>query len=339
MAKHSGIKDQGEFFVIDPLSRSVKVPSTHRVIGTEDEHLAEQVTFECPQIIDGHDITQCDRHYVAWRNVENTPGSDNLKLDRIEDGKAYFIWDIRDGLTISKGLVQFSVHFEDTEAPYKWGTTTCKNCEILESINATFGQYKALYVAGDALVIADYTPVDNKTLELDSGGIVPDGVLKIAANGNYNVREFAEAEVAVTPESDPNLAPENIKEGVSIFHIRGTYNPIEKTFRPAFGAISDTFNRAAVYYQRLAQVSDGYTTTLEWLPLGAYGASVGVQEIEGVMVGGCIVVSSAALDPFYFDENTSHGVEEIIHDLATQLYQRFFRVTEDRFVLNLTFGG
>ena len=105
-----------------------------------------------------------------------------------DDEYIYFTWTIRDGLTVANGAVQFSIHFEDTDdnglVVYRWGTAPCTDCEILDSVNAVLGAYQAIYVAGDTLVIADYNPVKDGTLSLDSAGIIPSGTLEITKGGD-----------------------------------------------------------------------------------------------------------------------------------------------------------
>ena len=259
MAKHSNIKDGGAVFQIVPNTRKIVVPSSHFVIGTVGEHLSEQITFECPVLIDGHGIVNCDRHYVTWQSADGTIGHDELKCDKVVGGEtAIFTWDVRNGLTTTKGVVSFSVHFEDKaegETVYKFSTTTCKSCEILEAVNATIGKYEAIYVVDDTFVIADYNAVKDNTLALDSDGLIPDGVLKITANGTFDVGEYAGVEVeiadakpkitvsrdgvvtATTPADtnthqlsstdDPNFIAENIKGGVTMFGVDGKSSAVD----------------------------------------------------------------------------------------------------------------
>lgn len=233
MAKHGKVKDNGEYFVINPASRKVSVPHIHKSIGTVGDHNSEQITFECPQMIDSHDISQCASRYVTWVNVRGEVGHDELQIEEVEQGKEgmlYLSWTIRNGLTVAKGIVQFSVHFEDFdedgETLYRWSTATCKDCDILDSVNAVLGAYQAIYVAGDTLVIEDYTLVKDGVLELETNGLVPEGTLAIEENGTYEVGKYAQVKVDVI--NDPDLIPENIKEGVSIHGVMGTYNPIPK---------------------------------------------------------------------------------------------------------------
>lgn len=198
----SAIKDDGAHFVIVPATRQVTVPASHKAIGAVGDHLSEQLTFECPKVIDGYDIPMCARRYVTWLNVNGEIGHDELKDVKTENNKVFFTWTIRDRLTAAKGLVQFSIHFEDIAEDgetikYRWGTATCKSCEILDSINASLGAYAAMYVSGDTLVIADYTPVAGDALALETPGIVPEGTLVITENGVHDVGAFASASVNV----------------------------------------------------------------------------------------------------------------------------------------------
>ena len=257
MARHSKVSDEGAVFVIVPNTRKVTVPSAHFVIGTVGEHLSEQVTFECPTTIDGHDITSCEKKYVTWQSVDGVIGHDELVDMTVNENVVRFKWNIRNGLTTAKGVVSFSVHFEDTAAGdtvYKFSTTTCKNCEILESINGIMGAYEAVYVSDDALVFADYTLITDGELEIETNGLIPEGTFEITANGTYDVGKYSAAKVLIeaamptitvsengiirastvgggTKEyrllerDDPDFKAENIKKGVNIFGVDGSYAP------------------------------------------------------------------------------------------------------------------
>lgn len=285
MANHSGIIDNGTYFQIVPSTRKVIVPTAYKTIGTVGEHLAEQLTFLCPKTIDGHEIAGCARKYISWKNVNDELGHDELRVLKEDDENLYLTWTVSNGLTVAHGIVSFSVHFEDVNANnrviYRWSTGVCKECEILDSINTVLNRYNAVYVAGDTLVIADYSVVEEKTLNIDSNGFAPEGTMRIEKNGTYPVGEYAEVDVSVDPPSgtmeithngtfdvtgfekvyvklpvetpqisvsengvvkatanatesqvqlnsefDSEFVPENIKKGVNIFGIEGTYDII-----------------------------------------------------------------------------------------------------------------
>lgn len=198
-ARNHTIEDTNTPFEVDPVARKVVVPYAGRVIGVIGDHRSEQVTFKMPQIIDGHNMTTCNRKYVAWRNVLGELGTDGLEIVEERENFTIYGWTVRDALTKEMGLVEFSLHFE-CDGPetgkkiYSWGTHTCSECEILDSVNSIIGAYAALYIDGETLVFGDYTPVHNNTLELESG-IIPEGTLTITEAGKHDVARYAYAEV------------------------------------------------------------------------------------------------------------------------------------------------
>lgn len=281
MAKHVGIKDSGAYFVIDPVSRKVIVPHAHKSIGVVGDHKSEQITFECPQMVDNHDITECDHRYITWVNVCGEIGHDELdfaEVDNGAEGMIYLSWTIRNGLTAENGVVKFSVHFEDCsdgdnfncpecgnpmqdngKVNYRWSTATCKECEILDAVNAAVGVYELIYTDGDTLVFADYTPVRDETIVLETNGVVPSGNEVIDTNGHHDVATLASVDVAVPAErapdievsesglitasdgttvnvkthqlsasDDPEFVAENIRAGKTIFGVTGTWG-VEST--------------------------------------------------------------------------------------------------------------
>lgn len=230
MANHSGIIDNGTAFEIVPNTRKITVPPMYKVIGTVGDHLSEQLTFRCPKLVDGHDVAGCARHYITWKNANQEVGHDELNIANSDDEYIYFKWLVRDGLTAAKGLVSFSIHFEDLDANgltiYRWSTTACTECEILDSINAVLGAYEAIYVVGDTLVIADYVPVKDGTLTLETNGLIPEGTMEINDNGTYDVGKYAQVEVSVNLADDPDFVAKNIKKGVDIKGVIGSYDPL-----------------------------------------------------------------------------------------------------------------
>lgn len=203
---HDRIFDSGTKFQIVPSTRKVTVPVNYKVIGTVGDHMSEQLTFQCPKEIDGHNIEQCVDHYVTWLNADGELGHDHLELIGTDDDHLYYAWDVRGNTTVKAGLVSFSVHFEDSTADgkikYRWSTAECKECEILDCITAAVGAFELLYVddATETLVFADHTPVRDEALLLKTPGIVPSGTKVIDTNGHHDVANYAFADVNIPSE-------------------------------------------------------------------------------------------------------------------------------------------
>lgn len=302
MAKHGGIKDSGEYFVITPASRKVTVPHAHKSIATVGDHNSEQITFVCPQIVDGHDISQCASRYVTWQNVNGEVGHDELHIVQVEqgaEGMLYLAWTIRNGLTVAKGIVQFSVHFEDFDDDgatlYRWSTATCKDCDILDSVNAVLGAYQAVYVAGDTLVFADYNVVKDGVLEIKTNGLIPEGTLQINENGTFPVGEYAEVNVSVHTKDDPDFIPENIKKGVNILGIEGAYDPLPLVSGTIFddcdkGADKGVGNPAVVMWYSGTNPNRSEESEINLFSIYAFNDSTGQRSVNTKFVKDSILV-------------------------------------------------
>lgn len=220
---HSGIKDSGARFQIVPSTRKINVPTSCKTIGTVGDINSEQLTFQCPRVIDGHDIEGCADHYVTWLNANGEMGHDHLDLIEKDDECLYFAWTVRGETTTTAGVVSFSVHFADFSESgkpiYHWGTAECKECEILDTVNAVIGAFESIYVDGETLVFADHTPVRDKTLMLETPGIVPNGRKSIYTNGIHDVAEFASVDVAVSTERPPII---EVRDGGMVVASDGT---------------------------------------------------------------------------------------------------------------------
>lgn len=369
MARHSGIKDGGAVFEIVPSTRKIIVPTSHFVIGTVGEHLSEQITFICPATIDGHDITACDRRYVTWRSVDGIIGHDELMDATVDGNVVSFKWNIRNGLTTAKGVVSFSVHFEDTvagETVYKFSTTTCKSCEILETINSTIGKYEAVYVADDMLVFSDYTLVDDETATIDTNGLIPEGTLAITDNGTYDVGEYAGVYVDVNDVSpdainlsvkhtgngkivavvdvghtskeefhtlssndDANFKAENIVEGVNIFGVMGTRKPEAPNLTTLSWHITNEYGGtipSVGIYSQLTSSDDGTGRFPYGYGLNAYSG----EDSETVPLGSIVIFNGYNTGKRY-SEITHTGLRPLgIHgDLSSNGYSHpnpFFMV-------------
>lgn len=179
MANHSDVFDSGEIFQIIPNTRQIIVPPSHKIIGTTSSHNSEQLTFQCPKLIDNHDVLNCTKHWVVWQNASGKKGRDLIMDLSSDETNMYFRWTVSRDVTAAAGYVSIEVLFEDIVngvTEYSWGTTTCKDCQVLGTLGFGTG---------------------SETVEVPEGYVKPAGTMYIGANGSYDVSVYKRANVDV----------------------------------------------------------------------------------------------------------------------------------------------
>lgn len=139
--------------VVDSDSRFV-INSTTRVISTtsdkleliQGDHQSERITFEIPKIVEGHDMSLCDRIEIHYINIDRRTSATSRDVyiadDVAVDGdKLTFSWLISGNATKYYGRLNFIILFEcldpDGNYTYKWNTEICKLLTIGEGISNT----------------------------------------------------------------------------------------------------------------------------------------------------------------------------------------------------------
>ena len=134
---HSTIKDDDQALRIDPSSRQVIVPAGCTVIGAQGDHMSEQLTLQCPRIVEGHDLAGCAVKWISWANAKGEPGQHNFTIAEKSAELIHFVWPVSAKVTKAAGPITFSVHFMDLNTDgtvaYKWGTQDCKALQVLPS--------------------------------------------------------------------------------------------------------------------------------------------------------------------------------------------------------------
>lgn len=137
MVNHSGIADDAQRFQIITSTRKIVVPSGYTVIGTVGDHNSEQLTFQCPKTVDGHDVENCAFHYVRWQNANGDTGRAEMTDITSDDEGVYMTWTVSAEVTAAAGFVSFAVYLEDVgedgKLLYRWSTTTCSELQVVST--------------------------------------------------------------------------------------------------------------------------------------------------------------------------------------------------------------
>lgn len=135
MAHRHDIIDDDRYFVIDPDTRVISHPSEIPLTLIQHDRNSERFTFELPRVIDGHDMTNCDKVQVHFINVDavndNTysasvyEATDLVDVEGKED-TLMFTWLISHEATQYVGPLNFAVRFMCTTTKDEADGTTSK---------------------------------------------------------------------------------------------------------------------------------------------------------------------------------------------------------------------
>lgn len=127
--KHDVI-DKDKLFKIDPVTRAILNNSSKTTVVQYD-HNSERFTFELPRIVDGHDMSLCNKVEVHYFNIDDATKKVNSGIYEVHDLKVAegetvtCSWLISGNSTQLKGLLKFLVRYkcvEDDITTYAWNT-------------------------------------------------------------------------------------------------------------------------------------------------------------------------------------------------------------------------
>ena len=145
MAHTHPVVDSDSRFVINSTTRTISTTSDKLEL-IQGDHQSERITFEIPKIVEGHDMSLCDRIEVHYINIDrrtNATSRDVYIADDVAvDGDSLtFSWLISGNATKYYGRLNFIILFEcldpDGNYTYKWNTEICKLLTIGEGISNT----------------------------------------------------------------------------------------------------------------------------------------------------------------------------------------------------------
>lgn len=145
MAHTHPVVDSDSRFVINSTTRAISTTSDKLEL-IQGDHQSERITFEIPKIVEGHDMSLCDRIEVHYINIDRRTKAISKDIyiadDMAVDGdKLTFSWLISGNATKYYGRLNFIILFEcldsDGNYTYKWNTEICKLLTIGEGISNT----------------------------------------------------------------------------------------------------------------------------------------------------------------------------------------------------------
>lgn len=143
MAEHiHNVFDTDTHFMIDPVTRAITNTSGKSVL-VQGDHASERFTFALPKVIDGHDMSQCNKVRVIFSNIGAKEGELSQDVYEVTDltppgstgDRVTCSWLIEKPATMYAGKLHFSLEFRCLDAAgniaYEWNTDTNKELTVL----------------------------------------------------------------------------------------------------------------------------------------------------------------------------------------------------------------
>lgn len=132
-------------FLIDPSTRVIST-SSDKLELVQGDHQSERITFEIPQMVEGHDMSLCDRIEIHYINIDKKTKVQSKDIYLVKDmsrigDKLTFSWLISNKATKYYGKLNFIIVFKcfdtDGNCTYQWDTEICKLLTINEGLDNT----------------------------------------------------------------------------------------------------------------------------------------------------------------------------------------------------------
>ena len=143
--KHS-VYDTDAHFAIDLITRKIANKATTKTALIQYDHNSERFTFEIPRLVDGHDMSLCNKIEVHYINVATNQALRNADVYLVEDMQlspedenvVIFSWLISKNATLYAGTLQFLIRFTCLTGEvidYAWNTAIFSGITISAGIN------------------------------------------------------------------------------------------------------------------------------------------------------------------------------------------------------------
>ena len=158
------IQEEDGFIVIEK-NRTFSLPKDfNTTIAYEGDVNSQIVTFICPKIVEGHDLSNCQEKRLRWKN--NSSGNEgSTKLSYILEGedKMLLRWNAPPEAFTKSGILEISISIFDLidgKLAYSWNTSSLKVLKVGETLNSV--GYKIDQERDD------YIPAKNEILTINT---------------------------------------------------------------------------------------------------------------------------------------------------------------------------
>lgn len=135
------IYDSDPHFTISPITRQIKNDSSQKTTLIQNDHNSERFSFCMPREIEGHDMAECNRVEVHFKNGSFVDVYEvkDMQINPDDDEEVVFSWLLSNNATRNEGKLEFSIRFAcvdaDGEIEYAWNTAIFGGITISKGMN------------------------------------------------------------------------------------------------------------------------------------------------------------------------------------------------------------
>lgn len=235
------VKDTDTHFVIDPITRSISNPNSAKNKLMQGDHNSEIYTFELPKLVEGHDMSLCDKIRIHYNDISSDRANqskdvyevDDIHIDEIEADTLVFSWRISSNATKYAGMLSFRIQFlcigNDNSITYAWHTDIFKGITVsdgFDNAEAVVEEYSDVLAQWEARIEA---------LEQGGKGGTPDAVQFIQQDLTEEQQAQARQNIGAASTGDIG----NIKTGLDcVTATTKMLSPVEFEVRKGYMLLS-----------------------------------------------------------------------------------------------------
>lgn len=151
-------------------------PDFEKVIAYEGDVNSQIITFKCPQIADGHDLSQCKNKRLRWVNMASGNEGSSVLASSLKNGTFTLSWAAPAEAFTKAGQLRFSISLFDfstensSQIAYSWNTAECSDLSVgasLETVGPRGEEEESKYIpAKDEILIIN---TEKRTISAPAG--------------------------------------------------------------------------------------------------------------------------------------------------------------------------
>lgn len=141
MSHVNKVYDSDPHFTINPITRQIVNDSSKKTTLIQNDHNSERFSFSISRLIEGHDMSECNRVEVHYNNsgFEDVYEVEDLQINPEDEEKIVFSWLLSGNATRNIGKLEFAIHFacvvDDGTVDYAWNTAIHGGINISKGMN------------------------------------------------------------------------------------------------------------------------------------------------------------------------------------------------------------